>query len=124
MERIYRSLFNKEIPIKVRDRFSIASGLLDKTFLREEIEEARQACAEITDLEALELAARYRNKLPYLVHQFQLMVRLAETIPESRHEFVNSKDRRLTGVFYVLLSGMRTFIKLVKGFFLLRKQNV
>ncbi|MCJ7679673.1 MAG: hypothetical protein MUP70_03010, partial [Candidatus Aminicenantes bacterium] len=73
----------------------------------------------VRDLEALELAARWRGRLTPLVLRFRLMVRLAETWPENRDLFINSRRRRIVGWTAAVYGGLRTAFKLIKGLFLL-----
>ena len=120
-QKLYKALFQSEVPRTVKDRFVMASSRLSKDFSPDEIQDYNRVLNTVSDLEALELAARYQNKIPYLVHQIQLMVRLAEAVPENRAEFVNAKDRRFRGILLMFWSGIRTVFKLLKGNCLLRK---
>jgi hypothetical protein len=120
-ERIYRAIFRAPIPSDVRDRYCRATKTLFSGFSPEEEQAFAELLREVSDLEALEIAARQRNKIPQLVHRFQLMVHLAENLPANQRVFVNSFDRRISGFFSLGFGGVRTLYKFMKGYFLLRR---
>ena len=119
-EKIYKAVFKTQIPPPIKERFLRASKKLSAGFTQEEMDEYRYVMLKISDLEALELAARRKNRLPLLVSRFRLMVYLAETMPENRKFFLGLKSRRLIWPWCIKFSGLRTVIKLIKGSFLLR----
>lgn len=119
-ERIYEAIFKAPIPLSIEGRFHKASQELSSGYSDEEKNEYRLALSRVSDLEALELAARRKNRLPMLVSQFKLMVYLAETLPENTKFYLNLKNRRLIWPFSFAFSGLRSAIKLTKGLFLLR----
>lgn len=118
-QRIYRALFKETIPPQLRDRFYQASSLLFGDIPKKHAEEYEKALSGVWDLEALEVASRLRNALPLLVWKFQLMVYLAETLPQNWKYYIHSRDERVKGMGSVLLSGGRTGFKLFKGILLL-----
>jgi len=119
-EKIFRATFKSQISLPLKERFNKASELFTITYSKEDIDAYNRALEKISDLEALELAARYRNKLPVLVLKFKLMVYLAETLPENLKFFINRKDRRLIGYILIAYSGLRSMVKFIKGMFLLK----
>ena len=120
-ERIYRAIFRAPIPSDVRNRYYGATKILFSGFSPEEDQAFAELLRNVSDLEALEIAARRGNKIPQLVHRFQLMVHLAENLPANQRVFVNSLDRRISGFFSLVLGGVRTLYKFMKGCFLLRR---
>jgi len=120
-EKIYYALFKKEIPLKLKRHFHEAASRLFTSYSWERKEECRRALVEVTDIEALELAARIHNKLPLLVSKFRLMVYLSETLPQNINYFLNLQDKKFKGKGIVFFSGLRSLIKYIKGIFLLKK---
>ena len=90
-------------------------------FSPEENKAFEAAFKRVSDLEALELAARLREKLAPLVFRFRLMAHLAENLPANQSIFINSRDRRIRGYFSLFCGSLRTLFKSVKGSFLLRR---
>ncbi len=121
--KIYKVLFKRDIPLSIEDRYEKAFEALAAGFSEAQVEEYRAAVEGIRDLEALELAGRYRKKLPLLVHAFMVMIFIAETSPDNQGVFVNFKTRRFFGFLSMGYGGCRTGVKFLKGLFLLRKIN-
>jgi hypothetical protein len=119
-ERIFDAVFKAHIPSSVKRRFYEAANRLSSQYSQTEKEEYRRALSRISDLEALELTARYKKRLPLLVSHFRLMVRLGETLPENRKYFFNMRKKRLVWPWVLKFRGIRTAGKYVKGLFLLR----
>ncbi len=120
-ERIYRAIFRTPIPSDVRDRYYKATHTLFTGYSPEKDQAFAELLRNVSDLEALEIAARRKNKIPRLVNRFQLMVHLAENLPANQRIFVNSYDQRISGFFSLGLGSVRTLYKFVKGCFLLRR---
>ncbi|MBE0460732.1 MAG: hypothetical protein IBX60_03760 [Candidatus Aminicenantes bacterium] len=119
-EKIFRSIFKSQISLPLRENFDRASKVFTAAYSKEDIDAYNRALEKISDLEALEFASRYRNRLPLLVLKFKLMVYLAETTPENLGFYVNRKDRRLIGYISIAYGGLRSMVKFIKGMFLLR----
>jgi len=119
-ERIYNAIFRAKIPRSLKSRFQEAVGRVSDQYTESERKEYNFALASITDLEALELAARQHKRLPLLVARIRLMVRLGETLPENRKYFLITKHRKLVWPWVLKLMGIRTLMKYIKGRFLLR----
>lgn len=117
-ERIYRAIFRKPIPSQVKDRYYRASETLFSGYSPEENQVFNEALRDVLDLEALEIAARLKNKIPLLVSRFRLMVHLAESLPSNQSVFVNSSDRRIPSYISLVFGGVRTLYKCLKGRFL------
>lgn len=120
-ERIYQAIFKSQIPQKIRERYFQAADILFSRFSPEENQAFDEALKKVSDLEALEVAARLRKKMPPLVFRFRLMVYLAENLPANQSVFVNSRSRRIISYFSLFFGGLRTLCKFVKGWFLLRR---
>ncbi|MFW6131824.1 MAG: hypothetical protein ACOC5F_04415 [Candidatus Aminicenantaceae bacterium] len=119
-EKIYKAIFKNEIPPLVKQRFLKASEELFSDYSKKNIEEYKRALSKISDLEALEFAARRKSRIPLLIIKFRLMVYMAETVPENSRFFINRKDKKFTGKLSVLWIGMKAVWKYIKGLFLLR----
>lgn len=120
-ERIYHAIFRSQISPKIRERYFQAADILFSRFSPEENQVFDEALNKVSDLEALELAARLRKKMPPLVFRFRLMVHLAENLPANQSVFVNSRDRRIISYFSLFFGGLKTLYKFAKGSFLLRR---
>jgi hypothetical protein len=120
-DRIYRAVFRKPISSKVRDRYCRAVERVLSDFSLEENRAFAKVLRKVSDLEALELAARRQNKMPLLTARFRLMVHLAETLPANQRVFINSSGRRISGYISLAFGGVRTAYKQLKGRYLLRR---
>jgi hypothetical protein len=120
-DRIYRAIFRKPISSTVRDRYYRAVDSVLPDFSTHENRAFAEALKTVSDLEALELAARRRNKMPLLIARFRLMVHLAETLPANQSVFINSFNRRMSGYISLAFGGVRTLYKNLKGRYLLRR---
>ena len=120
-DRIYRAIFRKPIPSKVRDRYCRAVERVLSDFSPEENRAFAEVLRRVSDLEALELAARKRNQMPLLTARFRLMVHLAESLPANQRVFINSSNRRMSGYVSLAFGMVRTLYKNLKGRYLLRR---
>lgn len=123
-DKIYSAIFRSPIPLPLKERFQRASKDLSAGYTQKELTQHNRAISQVADLEALELAARHTKNLPVLVMKFNLMVYLAETLPENRDFYINRKDTRHKGWAFLIFSGLRMVIKLSKGLLLLVKLKV
>lgn len=120
-QRIYYTLFRREIPPLVAERFAQASVLLEANVPPADVAAYRRAIASGADLEALELAARYTHKLPLLTRKLGLMAYLAETLPENQALFINERANFVGGLVRLGVAVLHTVWKMVKGLWLLRQ---
>ena len=120
-DRIYRAIFGKPIPSKVRERYYRAVERVLPDFPAKENRAFEEVLRGVSDLEALELAARRQSKLPLLISRFRLMVHLAECLPANQSVFINSSGRRMPGYISLAFGMVRTLFKYLKGRFLLRR---
>jgi hypothetical protein len=119
-QKIYKAIFKTDIPPLIEKRFLRASEKLSFYYSKKEIEEYNKALSKVSDLEALEFAARRKNRIPLLILKFRLMVYIAETVPENNRFFINLVNRRFEGKICVLFSGLKAVLKYIKGYFLLK----
>ena len=120
-EKIYRAIFRTRIPDIIKQRFMDASSLLNDRSNKKEVDQYYGAIGAVGDLEALEVACRYLHKLPLLTRKLNIMVYIAETIPENQHLFVNQKASVVNGWWAFVAGGGRTVFKFGKGLLLLIK---
>ena len=120
-DRIYQALFQRNAPPIILERFAKAFALYGQSFSSRERALTESVAAKTRDLEALEMAARWTGRMPLLVWEFQVMVRLGETLPENRPRMVNDKDRRSRALLALLGAGFRSSWKLAKGMVLIRR---
>ncbi len=121
--RIYRAIFRRWPPQVIVARFVVASRLLDQGASLEDLQRYRGILRTTGDLEALEVACRYTRRVPLLVAKFQLMVFLAETLPENQDFFLNEETRRLRACFALARGALMTAFKLGKGVLLLARSR-
>lgn len=119
-QRIYAAIFQGEIPPILRARFVAASQRLDAAADPHELQAYRRALATTADLEALELAARYRRRLPLLTRKFRAMIYLAETLPDHQSYFINDRSRFLVAFATLAWATLASFVKALRGLWLLR----
>jgi hypothetical protein len=119
--KIYAAIFGREIPSLVRDRFVVASKRLNQAVPQAEMDSYYRAVSACTDLEALELAARYTRRFALLSRKFRLMAYLAETLPENQAFFINERSSFLNGMARSATGGFRTVYKMLKGLWLVRR---
>ncbi len=117
-ERLYRALFDGPVPPAVAERFALASKRLEARFDAAEVARYRRALDRVADLEALEIACRYRRTLPLLSRKFRIMVAMAETVPETQASFVNERSSLARGLWVIAAGGFRSVYKLGKGLLL------
>ncbi len=121
--KIYKALFGRGIPDKLKHRFIEASNL-DRSTHAHGLERYYRIIEGVRDLEALEIAGRYTHKFPLLSQRFQLMVFLAEALPEHRSDFIKKRGSVIRGVGAVIAGALRTGYKFTKGMVLLRTRRV
>ena len=122
-DRIYRALFGAAAPDVIKERFLEPSQTLNAGTVMRDVEHYYQALEHAPDLEALELACRWTGRFPLISRKFQLMVYLAETLPENQRYFVNTSDSFARGMLVVVATVFRSALKFVRGWFLMRRFN-
>jgi len=117
--RVFHAIFGGTPPPLLVERFIAASDRLNATAATDALAEYYRVVASGRDLEALELAGRYRRRLPLLSAKFRLMVYLAETVPELQGYFVNRNDDLGAAIWALAAGAVRTGWKLMKGLVLI-----
>ncbi len=123
-DRIYEAVFDRKVPEDVKKHFNILSQKIESRFPEEEVNKYMECIEKVHDLEALELAARHLKKLPLLTEKFKIMVYLAETRPENYNIFVNEEPGLFRGCTLLLLSALRTGLKMTKGLFIIMVNRI
>ncbi len=119
-QRLYYALFKKPAPELTRLRFIAASQSVFASVHPQEKAIYETALKNVSDLEALEIAARRTKRLPLLSAKMALIIYLAETLPDHQHYFVNERTSFLSGLCAIIKGAMKTGLKFVKGLYLLR----
>jgi hypothetical protein len=119
--KLYRTLFGGEPGAVLVDRFVLAAERLDGMTDPAELALYRRCVSRVGDLEALEVACRYTRRLPVLCRKLQLMVYLAETLPEHYDDFVNERSSPARGWAALFGGLLRTSWKLGYGLILLAR---
>jgi len=114
-ERIYFAIFRRGIPEILEEPFTGASQKIEANYSEDEVAQYRRWLERVTDLEALEYAARFRGRLGILSDKFKAMVYLAEPLPENYNHFINEKDQFLKGFWLCAIGTFSSIWKLVKG---------
>lgn len=120
-DKIYRTLFYQCAPSVIRERFIKASIQLHQKISTQELVLYYNVIKTVNDVEALEVACRWRKKMSLLTLKFRLMVFLAETLPENQRFFINERTNFTRCLWYTSLHLVRTMYKLCKGFYLLTR---
>ena len=120
-EKIYTAIFRRRPSEIVVTRFIAAIDRLETGANPEEVSICSGLLSDDVDIEAVEVAARYTGKLPLMTKKFQLMMHIAETLPEHQSCLVNLRWSRRRGLWSVFFGGLETTCKVTKGLYLLRK---
>ncbi len=122
-EKIYRSVFKKDIPDIVLERFIKISDRIEKGSQPEEIEKLRKITGNISDLAAAEYASRILGKNSLLIKKFQTMIYLGECLPENYDLFINEKKGLIKTLLIFTQVPFNSVYKFIKGFFLLKVKS-
>lgn len=119
---IYRALFGGEAPESLRRLYN---GALETGSLAPwpQIDVCRLA-AEGADLEAIELALRWREPRNALSQRFQVMTYLAEVRVEHYRTFVNEERRFVRGTLTLAMYTGQSFYRWLKGRRLLKIHGI
>lgn len=107
------------MPGVLEEQFNGAARKIEGNYSAEEKDEYVRWMDGVSDLEALEYAARFRGRLGILSDKFKAMVYLAETLPENYSRFINERDNLLKGYWLCAIGTLGSIWKLVKGMMIL-----
>ncbi|MEN8223135.1 MAG: hypothetical protein ABFR36_07725 [Acidobacteriota bacterium] len=122
-EKIYRSVFKKDIPEIVLERFNKISERIEEGVPPGEIEKYHKITGNITDLAAAEYASRILKKNPLLIKKFQTMIYLGECLPENYDLFINEKKRVIKTLLIFAAVPFNSVYKFFKGFLALKVKS-
>ena len=114
-EKIYRSIFKRNIPGIVLERFRKIESKMEQEAPAEDLDLHRKITGTISDLAAAEYASRILGKNRMLVRQFQVMVHLGECLPENYNLFVNEKKGVLRTLLIFACVPFNSVYKFFKG---------
>ena len=118
---LHCAAFGRDVPKEVAQRYAEAHSVAP---LRVDIAESKwmqRVFEGEVDLEALEIALRFRQPDHVLCNKFKLLIYIAEAFPEYYADFVNEEQRRAGGFGSLVRHGLRTLCKYLKGWWLLLK---
>jgi hypothetical protein len=119
---LHRALFGRDAPDEIARRYSDAHAFaLTKVTAEERDWMARAAGA---DLEALEIALRGRSPDHVLSRKMRLLVYLCEASPDYFALLVNEEPRRCGALFALAWHALRTPLKSIKGWLLLKARGL
>ena len=118
--KIYRSIFRKDIPGIVQQRFENPSVKLESTFPESDLIKYRKIINRISDLAAVEYASRITGTNQLLIKKFQVMIYLGECMPENFNIFINEKRGLIRTLFIFTTIPFNSVYKFIKGFLALK----
>ncbi len=118
-ERIYFAIFGEGLPEILEERFAGAARKIEGNYSAAEKDDYGRWMERVSDLEALEYAARFRGRLGILSDKFKAMVYLAETLPENYSRFINERDNLIKGYWLCAIGTFSSIWKLFKGMMIL-----
>jgi len=113
--KIYRSIFRKDIPIIVKQRFENSSVRLESSFPESDLIKYRKIIDRISDLAAIEYVSRITGTNQLLIKKFQIMIYLGECIPDNFNIFINEKRGLIRTLFMFTTIPFNSVYKFVKG---------
>ena len=120
---LHRAVFGESAPDALVRAYVAAHGALFSDARLDGEESVRRAVERGLDLEAVELVFRLRKKRHALVQKAQILVYLAEALPEYQARMVGGA--RVRGALVKLVGhGARTALKLAKGAYLVRRHRL
>lgn len=122
--RIYYVLLQKEIPNSIALHFERVSKIIEKKYTKKQVATCLEHMKRTRDLESLEIASRYLNRLPLLTEKFRIMAYLAETVPENYRCYVNERDKRFYAYARMFFSIVFSMKKFLKGLLILVKHRL
>lgn len=119
-EKIYKSIFKKDIPEIILERFKKISDRIEKESQPDEIKKHQKITGNISDLAAVEYVSRLLGKNTLLIKKFQIMIYLGECLPENYDLFINEKKGVIKTLLIFAAVPFNSVYKFFKGYFLLK----
>lgn len=116
----YKKIFSAPVPQQIRGKYIAAN--LEK--MPQPDERIRKLVLKKADIEAVEIAWRYKVPRNVLTKKIHVLIYLAETTPENFSIFLNTKDKRFFSFIVLAYHFIRSIGKLLKGKFLLKRYNL
>lgn len=119
-EYFYRTIFSAPIPRPILEKYIAAN----RKKMPGPDERIGKLVSKKADIEAVEMAWRFKSPRNVLTKKIHILVYLAETTPENFPLFFNTKNRRFFS--FIVLAGhfLRSVAKFIKGTFLLKRYNL
>ena len=76
------------------------------------------------DIEAVEMASRFKSPRNVLTKKIHILIYLAETTPENFPVFINTKNKRFFSFIALACHLVRSIGKFIKGIFLLKRYRL
>ena len=118
--KIYRSIFGKDIPDIVQQRFENSSVKLESSFTETDLIKYKKIIYRISDLAAVEYALRITGTNQMLIKKFQVMIYLGECMPENFNIFINEKRELVRTLLMFTTIPFNSVYKFIKGFLALK----
>ncbi|MCK5004134.1 MAG: hypothetical protein KAS21_03555 [Candidatus Aminicenantes bacterium] len=118
--KIYRSIFRKDIPGIVQQRFENPSVKLESAFPESDLIKYRKIIDRISDLAAVEYASRITGTNQLLIKKFQIMIYLGECMPGNFNVFINEKRGLIRTLLMFTTIPFNSVYKFIKGFLALK----
>ena len=119
-EKIYKSIFKKDIPEIILERFKKISDRIEKESQPDEIKKHQKITGNISDLAAVEYVSRLLGKNTLLIKKFQIMIYLGECLPENYDLFINEKKGVIKTLLIFAAVPFNSVYKFFKGYLLLK----
>jgi hypothetical protein len=84
----------------------------------------RELVLKKADIEAIEMAWRFKSPRNVLTKKIHILLYLAETTPENFPVFINTKNKRFFSFIVLAYHLIRSIGKFLKGIFLLKRHRL
>jgi hypothetical protein len=119
-EYFYQKIFSAPVPRSILEKYIAAN--------REKMPRPDERIGKLVlkkaDIEAVEMAWRFKSPRNVLTKKIHILIYLAETTPENFSLFFNTKNRRFFSFILLTAHFMRSVGKFIKGKFLLKRYNI
>lgn len=119
-EYFYKKVFSAPAPRQIVEKY-IAANLKK---IPEPHRGIRDLILRKADIEAIEMAWRFKSPRNVLTKKIHVLIYLAETTPENFPVFINSKNKRFFSFIVLACQFVRSIGKFIKGKFLLKRYRL